>query len=39
MQRHDMSRLYANEVGSRSYSYGGYLLLNIAFLLQIALYR
>ena len=29
MQRLDMSWLYANEVGSRNYPYGGFLLLNI----------
>ena len=32
MQRISMSRLYANEIGSCNYSYGGFLLLNIVFI-------
>ena len=32
MQRLDMSRLYANEVGLLNHSYGGLLLFNIVFI-------
>ena len=39
MERLDMTRLNANDIGSRNYSFGGFLLLNIVFLLEIALYR